>query len=83
MFRLDINQLINDDQFPLKTDYFSAELGSYFNIDFTLHFLNFEMNSHNILVINITLEKLEKSLKYSSTQIISFYNFENNMKCFS
>lgn len=38
------------------------------------------MNSHNILVINITLEKLEKSLKYSPPQIISSYNFENDVK---
>ena len=67
--------------FPWKRIIFLQNLAV--NIDFTLHFLNFEMNSHNILVINITLEKLEKSLKYSSTQIISFYNFENNMKCFS
>lgn len=38
------------------------------------------MNSHNILVINITLEKLEKSLKYSPPQIISSYNFESSVK---
>lgn len=36
--------------------------------------------SYNILVINITLEKLEKSLKYLSPQIISSYNFESSMK---
>lgn len=75
MFCLYINQLINDDQFPFENGLFfckgqTVELGSYFKIDFNLH-LNFEMNSHNILVINITLEKLEKSLKYSPPQIIS------------